>query len=218
MKKIVILFVLLLSVNLFSQEIEKSKMFSTFEYGVLTGLNFSTLSGGSIIIEGKTNLNSNLIVKLSLGYSTINKKEGYSVKTNSFVSFNNYHKYTTESYDVDEINYDVFPISLGFEYVFSRDNFSPYGIFEIGYNFYSFHAQISNSKSGFAGVYDTYDKLPSDYKAKPPVISEDESYRIALGIGTNYKLGSTINLDVRYLYQFNKSLINTNQILLGINF
>ncbi len=218
MKYINVFILCLFSFSLFAQEMEQHKIFSTFKLGILAGLNFSTLSGGSFILEGKTNLTSNINVKLNAGYSTLNKKEGYNVKTNRFVSFDNYQKYSTESYDVDEINYDVFPISIGFEYIILKDNLSPYSVFEIGYNFYSYHTQISNGRSGFAGVYDTFDELPSEYKNKPPVISEDESYSIALGIGTNYKLNSAINLDVRYLYQFNKSLINTNLILVGINF
>jgi hypothetical protein len=218
MKSLFVLFVAFFSINSFSQEPEPQINFSAFKLGILGGMNFSTLSGVSFILEGKTNLNSNMYIKLSAGYSTLNKEEGYNVKTYRYVSFDNYQKYSTESYNVDKVNYDVFPISIGFEYIILKDNLSPYSVFEIGYNFYSYHTQISNGKSGFAGLYDTFDELPSEYKNPPPVISEDASYRIALGIGTNYKLNSAINLDVRYLYQFNKSLINTNMILVGITF
>jgi len=218
MKILFVLFVIVFNHISFSQEIEKSTMFSNFELGLLAGINFSTLTGTSVILEGKTNLTSNLNIKLSFGYSTINKKEGYNVKTNGFISFDDVEQYATHSYTVDKILYDVFPISLGFEYVFLRDKFSPYGIIEVGYNYYTYHTEESNIITGGAGYYNSFDELPSEYKNKPPVISEDESYRVALGIGTNYKLSSVINLDIRYLYQFNKALINTNQILVGINF
>lgn len=218
MKKLFVLLLIVFNNISFSQEIEKSTMFSNFDLGFLAGINFSTLTGASGVVEGKTNLTSNLNIKLSFGYSTIYKKEGYNVKTNGFLSFDDVEQYYTHSYTVDRILYDVFPISLGFEYVFLRDKFSPYGIFEAGYNYYTYHTEESNIITGEAGYYNSFDELPSEYKNKPPVISEDDSYRVALGIGTNYKLSSVINLDIRYLYQFNKALINTNQILVGINF
>lgn len=218
MKKLIVLFIILFGYSTFSQEIQRSKIFSTFELGFLGGVNFSTLAGGSVILEGETNLTANLNVKLSIGYSTINKKAGYNVKTYNFVSFDNFRQYQTYSYNVDKILYDVFPISLGVEYVFLGNNFTPYCLLEAGYNYYTFHTQTSNGKSGFAGSFNTYDELPSEYKNKPPTISEAESYRIAIGIGTNFKLSSAINLDVRYVFQYNKSLTNTNQVLVGINF
>ena len=218
MKTLIVLFFYFFNFSLYAQEIEQQKAFLNFKFGALAGVNVSTLSGGSVLIEAKNNLSSNLNIKLSAGYSTINKKEGYEVKTYQYVNFDNYQKYTTRSYNVDEINYDVFPISLGLEYFFLKDKFSPYSLFEIGYNFYSYHTTNSNGKIGFEGTYDTFDELPSEYKNEPPVISEEDSYRIALGVGTNYKLSSVINLDVRYVYQINKSLVNTSQFLVGINF
>lgn len=218
MKKLVAIFLIFLSIYLFSQDIEKPKMFSTFRFGILGGINFSTLSGGSVLVEEKTNLTSNLNIKFSLGYSTFNKKEGYIVKTNALLSYYGYNKYLTSSHKVDEINYDVIPFSLGVEYIFLKNNFSPYGLFEVGYNYFTFHIQNSYPLSGGGGEYDTYEEVPAEYKITPPVIPDDFSYRIALGIGANYKLTSAINLDLRYVYQFNKSIINTNQVLLGINF
>lgn len=219
MKKLFVLLVIASSSISFSQGFEKkSTMFSDFELGFLAGINYTTRTGASAIVEGKTNLTSNLNIKFSFGYSTIYKKEGYNVKTNRFISFDDVEYYTTSEYIVDRILYDVFPISLGLEYVFLRDKFSPYGIFEAGYNYYTYHVETSNGIFGGAGNYNSFDELPSEYKNKPPVISKGDSYRMALGIGTNYKLSSVINLDIRYLYQFNKALINTNQILVGINF
>jgi len=218
MKNLVVLSFLFFNINLYSQENEQSKVFSNFELGFLGGINFSTLTGGSLIVEGKSNLTSSLDIKLSIGYSSIFKDDSYNVKTNRFVSFDDYHKYATYSYNVDKIEYDIIPISLGFEYIVLHDNFSPYSIFEIGYNWYATKVHTSKHMQGLDGSYDTFDELPSEYKNDPPVIPEDESYRVALGIGTKYRLNSSINLDIRYLYQFNKSLINTNQILVGINF
>ena len=214
MKKIIALSLLLLSTNLFAQEYEQMKMFSTLKLSALTGINFSTLSGGSVLIEGKANLTPNLNLTLSVGYSKINKKAGYNVNTYQHIQFDNFNEYETVSYTVDEINYDVFPVSLGLEYFFQHNVFSPYALFEVGYNGVQPHQ--FRSGGNIAGSYSTFDQLPSAYKAEAPLISNKNPYRIAVGIGTTYKLTSLISLDLRYLYQYNNSVENTNQILVGI--
>src|ERR1035437_3382181 len=164
------------------------KMFSTLKLGALSGVNFSTLSGGSVLIEGKANLTPNLNLTLSLGYSTTNKKVGYNVNTYQHIQFDNFNEYETESYTVNEINYDVFPVSLGLEYFFQRDVFSPYTLFEVGYNGVQLHQVRSGGNIGEAGSYSTFDQLPSAYKAEASLISNKNPYRIAVGIGTTYKL------------------------------
>jgi len=156
-----------------------------------------------------------------LGYSTINKEEGYKVKTYYYINYIDIYQqevniYETLSYTVDEINYNVVPITLGLEYVFTNDRNSPFALIEIGYNFYSF--KITKSNSTIVGQYDTYEELPSEFKNEAPDIPKDQSYTIALGLGMKYKLSSRFNLYLRYTYQFNYSLVNTNQILVGFNF
>jgi opacity protein-like surface antigen len=216
MKKIIALSLLLLSTNLFAQENEQMKMFSTLKVEALAGVNFSTLSGGSVILGGKINLTPNLNLTLSVGYSKINKKAGYNVNTFQHIQFDNINEYQTETYNVDEINYDVFPVSLGFEYYFQHSVFSPYALFEVGYNGVDYHQVRSGGIIGVGGPYNSFDQLPSAYKSTVPAFSHNNPYRIAVGIGTTYKLTSFISLDIRYLYQYNNSLENTNQILVGI--
>ena len=218
MKNLIGLLVILLCTNLFSQENDNNGSFSKFNFGFLAGVNVTKIAGGSVLIEEKTNLTSLINMKFMVGYSKIIKKEGYNVKTNGFIDFDNFHKYATSSYNIDRIDYDVFPIAIGFEYFIMKDLLSPYIISEAGYNFYSYHIQESNISTGEAGYYDTYDEVPVEYKNKPPKISNETSYLFGLGIGTNYRLGTVINLDIRYLYQFNKNIVNTNQLLIGINF
>jgi opacity protein-like surface antigen len=216
MKKIIALSLLLIGTGLFAQENKQTNMFSTLKGEALAGVNFSSLFGGSVILEGKINLTQNLNLTLSVGYSKINKKAGYNVKTFRHIQFGNINGYTTESYNVDKINYDVFPVSLGLEYFIQHNVFSPYALFEVGYNGFDYLQITSGHISGLAGSYNTFDELPADYKTAAPLISKKNSYRIAVGFGTTYKLTSSVSLDIRYLYQYNKSLVNTNQILIGI--
>ena len=216
MKKIIALSLLLLSTNLFAEENEQMNMFSKLKGEALAGVNFSTLSGGSVILEGKINLTPNLNFTLSVGYSKINKKAGYNIMTFQHIQFDNVNEYATDTYNVDEINYDVFPVSLGIEYYFQHSVFSPYTLFEVGYNGVDYHQLTSVGVTGGAGYYNTFDQLPAAYKGTAPLISKNNSYRIAVGVGTTYKLTPFVSLDIRYLYQYNNSIENTNQILLGI--
>jgi hypothetical protein len=222
MKKIIALSLLLLSLNLFAQENTPVKMFSAFKVGALAGVNFSHLSGGSVLLEGKINLTPDLYLTLSAGYSKINKKAGYNVKTYRHINYSWQHEilnyYETISYDVKEINYDAFPVSLGLQYYFLHNIFSPYTLFEFGYNGVDFHQITSGVSTGFPGSYSTYDQLPAMYKSKDPLFFIKNSYRIAVGAGTTYKLTRFVSLDLRYVYQFNNSLENTNQLLVGIVF
>ncbi len=215
MKNLICLLVILFCTNLFSQENDSNRSFSQFKFGVLTGVNVTKFTGGLVFFEGNTNLTSHIYMKVMVGYSKIYKKEGYNVKGYTFIDI--FKKYITGSYNVDRINYDVFPIAIGFEYFIMKDILSPYIISEAGYNYYTFHIEESDGISAI-GYYDTYDEIPAEYKNKPPKISNEASYLFGLGIGTNYRLSSGINLDIRYLYQFNKNIVNTNQLLVGINF
>jgi len=220
MKKLIILLLSINFSNILSQELDKSKIFSSFNFGILGGINFKSIqySGPSLTIEGKTNINSNLNIKFSIGYSTTFKKDETNIKTYSFSNIDNIGKFSTLEYTREKIEYHIIPISVGVEYFFKRGQFSPYSFLEMGYNSYSFKIHTSIIHNGIAGLFDTFDDLPTEFKNRPPVISEDGSYRIGIGIGTNYKISSGINLDVRYLFQYNKSLINTQQILMGISF
>jgi len=218
MKKITALSLLLLSTNLFAQENAPVNIFPAFKVGALAGVNFSSLSGGSVLLEGKINLSSDLNLTLSAGYSKINKKAGFNVKAYRHIQFDNINEYETETYNVDEINYDVFPVSLGLEYYFGHNVYSPYTLFEVGYNGVDFHEITSGGSINGAGSYSTFDQLPSAYKLKDPLFFIKNSYRIALGVGTTYQLTRFVCLDLRYVYQYNNSLENTNQILFGIVF
>lgn len=128
MKTASFLFVIFLSANsLFAQE-TSSRIFSLFETGLYGGINFSTLSnsGTSFLLEGKTNLSSNLNAKLSIGYSKSYLLDSYQVKSYSSTSIQNVQKYQTRSYDVNKTRYSIIPITLGLEYIFHHDIFSPY--------------------------------------------------------------------------------------------
>jgi opacity protein-like surface antigen len=202
----------------FSQEIENSNHFNRFELAFLLGINISKPTGSAFLAEMKTDIASNINAKFSIGYSLIYKSEGYEVKTFQFASFSNLAQtisyYSTYSYNLDRIRYSVIPISLGIEYFFHRDDFAPYCVVEAGYNFYEHKEEISNVRVGFKES-STIEGLPQEYQHQH-IISENSSYKLALGAGINLNLTHSVDLDIRYLYQYNSSLVNTSQILIGL--
>ena len=220
MKSLVILFWAVFGINNFGQTDNSNPAFSNFQLGFLGGINFSSLAGASLLVEGTANLTSQANLIISAGYSTINKEEGYTVNTFNHIQYIDIYQqeinfYTVGSYTVNEINYNVVPISLGLQYLFTNGLYSPYALVEVGYNFYTFKTTKSNIVS--FGQYDTYEELPEKYKNEAPAITDNDSYTIALGLGSTYKISSSFFLDIRYVFQYNANLVNTNQILLGIH-
>ncbi|MCB9211271.1 MAG: hypothetical protein H6609_18030 [Ignavibacteriales bacterium] len=214
MKKIIFISIIFLFANeIFAQNYQDKINLYPFGFGLLGGINTSSFISTSFIIEGRLNLIPNLNSKMSIGYSTL-YKNGYHVNTNYYSDFEN--RYGTVAYDIDRFRYSTIPISLGLEYIFTRQKFTPYTTFDVGYNFYEYKTEEINYFVGKDGYYDSFNQLPELYKNQPPKIVKDQSYRFAIGVGTLYKLGSTIFLDIRYAYQINTNLVNTHQFLIGI--
>lgn len=215
MGKSILLFIILFNINLFPQEQEKSEMFSSFHLGILGGINYTTLTGPSAIMEGSTNLTSNLYFKFSIGYSIIYQNSFQRVKTYEYISFDDVHLFATHDYNINYLKYEVAPISIGLQYFFDYGKFSPYCFLEGGYNSYDTKQDITSDITGLNGDYNTYDELPPAYKNNPPTTSQINSYRVGIGVGTKYRLFKNIDFDIRYLYQVNSNIINTHQILFG---
>ena len=216
MKRIILFLVIIFFAhNIFAQNYEEKNNLIPFGIGILGGINTSKYTGTSFLVEGRVNLIPNLNAKMSIGYSTLYKK-GYHVNTNGFIGLEGINQYVAVSYDIDYFKYSTIPISLGLEYIFTRQAFTPYTNFEIGYNYYEYKTEEVNYYVGKDGYYDNFTELPEIYKNDPPKINKDESFRIAFGVGTLYKLSSKIFLDIRYAYQINTALVNTHQFLIGI--
>ncbi|MCC7004604.1 hypothetical protein IT397_01665 [Candidatus Nomurabacteria bacterium] len=218
MKNLLLLFIVLLHSHLFSQVQEKKTFFSSSEFGIYGGINFITRSdiGNSFLFEGKTNFSSHLKLKLSVGYSKIYSSDNYNVKTFDYVSINGVEKYYAISYDVIKKEYQFIPISLGIQHTFLKNIFSPYTVFEFGYNLID--PNIHKLQFQPIGEYNSYDDLPNDYKNSHVEILPNSSYTIGLGGGTTYKLSSSINFDIRYLYRIDNEKINFHQLIFGFLF
>lgn len=216
-KKLIILSFVLYFNILFAQEKEKPGCFSNFEFGTYGGINFDSFSeiGSTFICELKTNLLSSLYLKLSLGYSKSFMLTSYNVKRYVKFSFDTTTSYQAMNYDVIKKGYDVFPILLGFQYVFKYQTLSPYLLFDLSYN--SIVTKIFRSPA-YIWTYDSFDKLPDEYKTKYIETLPKTSYGIAFGIGAIYQISHKLNLDFRYFYKFDKDIVKTHQFIAGVTF
>jgi len=218
MKRNIALLLLVFTINLFAQENNSTRAFSKFWFSANGGVNFNTIPtvGASIQLEAKTNISSNLRLKLSLGYSSIFENKQYEVKTfyKGIIDGNTiFSKYT---YSVDKIEYAVIPLNVGLEYEFTGNGFSPFTLVEFGYNVNSVEEQVT--KSSYSGHFNSLDEVPDEYKSPRPKLSESSFLDFGIGAGVRQKLSKSISVGFRYVFIYNSGIPNTNELLIGVMF
>lgn len=216
MKKIIIVAILFSSL-IFSQEKNNTTTFSIFNFGVYGGINFENISelGGVFYIEGKTNLTSNLNLKLSLGYYKSIEQTNYTLRNSGgpyTIDTITYYS-ASEEYIIERV-YDVLPISFGLQYIFRNKTISPYILLDGSYNYIDTKRTRNGGKSW---SYSTYEEVPDKFKDNQTETFPNESLGIALGVGVIYNIKNNLNLDFRYLFKYDNQIINSHQILIGIN-
>ncbi|GBD89949.1 hypothetical protein BMS3Abin04_00663 [bacterium BMS3Abin04] len=213
MKYFLILFLFSLN-SIFAQHQNNPSIFSTSEFGLYGGVNFSAFSdiGSSFLFEGRTNLSSKFNLKASIGYTKTYNPNSYNVKTNDFSNIDNIKKYYAVSYKVLKTQYQIIPFSLGVQYQLNYDSFYPYTQIEAGYKWIDPLTTKSAEKRN--GEYNSFEELPKEYKQKDtlPV----SSFSIGIGFGVKYRISNLLNVDFRYLYQFDSEIFNTHQFLIGL--
>lgn len=212
---IIVFLALSLTGLIFAQDINESSFFSKIELGFYGGVNTSNSSdlGGSANFDFKTDLTSNLNLKISIAYYHMSTDYAKNVKSYSVNEIQGEKFFTTDEFNIHGRDYENIPISLGLQYTFYRSDFSPYLITEVGYNMIDAKSNMSPSISY---SYNSLEEIPDGYKhykAGPPLPLS--SFRYAIGIGTVYDFTNFIDLDVRYLYNFDSELTNTHQLLFG---
>lgn len=219
MKKLFVLLALLSSSILLAQDFESKSAFSNFYFGVLGETNFNTLptAGSALSFEVKSNITSNINTKFSIGYSILYDDSPYEVKSYRFVSFDDYAKFHTHLLKVDRIRYSIIPINIGAEYLFTKSKFSPFALLEAGYN-YSSSTVEGIAHDGIAGTFDTVSEIPEEYRNIAPALEDGSSITFGIGLGVKYMLTGRMDLNIRYIYHYNESIVNNNQVLIGLTF
>jgi hypothetical protein len=219
MKKLIIIYMLAVSSFVSAQEQTSNSMFSSLNYGLQVGINFNTIPtiGGFSLLGVKNTFFLTVNLFLSTGYSKVYDETDYSTKSYIIMTVNNETTYRTKLLYIDKVIYSVVPVYLGMEYFPISSKYSPFVACMVGYNFSSAEAEGA-SYIGASGIVNSYDELPTEYKSKAPKLEDGSSFCAAIGIGMKYSLTSRMDISLRYIYQYNDSIANTNQILLGISF
>jgi len=145
MKKSILLVVIISTLNIFAQEIN-NKPFSTFKFGAFGGINSYKTSdiGGEALVEVKSNLFKNVRLKVDVGYYKVFQPVDYNVKYSYSITAGSPHPdieyltlYYAESSTYSKHIYEVFPLSLGFQYSISMKSITPYLTLDGSYNFIS---------------------------------------------------------------------------------
>jgi opacity protein-like surface antigen len=215
MKKIIFT---LLIISLIDLEAQDNKPFSNFDIGFYTGINFYNTSniGGDFFVEFRTNLLSSLKLKISTGYFRTIQPYSGTERTYSENIIDTIPKYYASKYDYVSKNYDVFPISLGIQYIIVQSIFSPYISIDAVYNF--MNATITTTPPE-VWSYNSIEEIPDEFKGNQKVEElPNNSYGIILGAGTSYNISAKLNLDIRYLFKYDSEILNTHHFIIGIYF
>ncbi len=217
MKNSFVLLVLLMVGNLAAQDLQPQSMFSKVYFGVLGGTNFNTLptAGTSINFEFKSNVTSNLSAKFALGYSILYDDNSYNLRYYRYSDFTS--KYHTRLLAVDRVKYTIIPVTLGAEYFIIKAKLAPFALFEFGYNFSSSVTE-GITHDGIAGSFDEVNEIPEEYRKTAPVLDDGSSYSFGVGLGARYMLTDRMDFNIRYIYRYNHSIVNNNQLLFGLTF
>ena len=214
-----LMFISILSLSQFvvAQDLNSSSFFTKSEFGLYGGVNVSGESnlGGLSSFEFKTNLTSNLNIRLSAAYFYFSTNVNQLVKDFNSGELQGEKYFSAGEYVINGREYKNIPISIGLQYFLSRTTLSPYVIAEGGYNF------IDGKLDRTPGQYWSYNSLeeiPDEYKHHSPQLMPLSSFRYGVGIGAMYPISSVFNLDVRYLYNFDSEIVNTHQVLVGFVF
>lgn len=202
---------------LLAQDFESAPAFSKIYFGILGGINFNTLptAGATISFEIKSNVSSQINAKLSLGYSVLYDDNSYELKYYNFQEFD--AKYHTRLLEVERVQYKIVPVSFGAEYAFLKSKTTPFALFDIGYKFSSSLTE-GVTDDGIAGTYNTIEEIPEDYRNTASPLEDGSSITFGIGAGLKYLLTERMDLNVRYIYHYNESIVNNSQVLIGLTF
>lgn len=196
------------------QDLNDTSAFSKFEFSFLTGANFSDKTGFTLSAEMKTNINAKLKLRTSLSYTSLYQDVGKNIKSYIYFPIDNNPDYSTNEYRIIDRRFLMLPITIGLEYILVNNEYTPYGLFEIGYNLYAYNTNMTARDVNF---YDSIEQIPVGFNPVTDDFSSKNSYKIALGFGAYFPIGKDTNIDLRFVYNINTQLVNSGQMLVGIN-
>ena len=153
-----------------------------------------------------------------MGYTVAYQNHSQIVKAYQYYNIPGLPHYQTEDYNIYDVSYRIVPFSAGMEYIFENEKSSPYAIIEGSYNAYDAKFETSPITTGAGGYYNSYDEIPPAYQNNIPSVPGTGSFGLSLGAGLKINLSNFFDLDLRYMYQFNSTIVNMHKILIGFIF
>lgn len=206
----------LISINvLFAQE---NKSFSNIDFGFYGGINFYNTNKirGDFLVEFKTNLFRSTNLQVSAGYLRSVQPYFSSVSKYAENTLDTTPRFFATKYDIINKHYDIFPVSLGFQFIVYESSLSPYISINAVYNFMNSFVETSPPK---VWSYNSIDDIPDEFKEIPEVVElPTNSFGILFGIGASYNISRALNFDIRYLFKYDNKIINTHHFIMGIYF
>ena len=189
------------------------------KFGLLAGVGAqgSQNYGSAFLLEARYPLTDNIGIKFTYGFSNLRRDENYQVKTYYEERVGNVHQYITNLVEIVKHDYAINPVSLGIDYVFTSEIFEPFCFFEGGYNGYRTKVVTGSDQPGIGGIYTSDVDIPAEYKDRMIKNNDGTSFRFALGTGVKLKSISFCDLEIRYLYEINTSLVNNHLIMVGVS-
>ncbi|KAF0147515.1 MAG: hypothetical protein FD143_3057 [Ignavibacteria bacterium] len=206
---------LLLTCSFFAQTHNEDTTITSTSYGIYCGVNVNKnmFVSNAFLIEGKVFLTKNIFAKINIGYYRTVVKDSYRVFSFKYIQIQDYKKYNTVYYDVMKTQYDVFPISIGSLYLYRSSPLNYYAGIDISYNLIDPFQYRTSEK--IINEFDSINDIPNVYKNI--VVLPNGSYSVTLGAGAIFHFTANLYLDVRYIFKYDNELINSHQILIGIN-
>jgi len=218
MKRLILLFALL-TIATFAQVKDIQAPFSKLDIGIYGGVDLiiPSRAGFSLSIEGKTNILSNLNLKISSGYTKINLDNKYEVMAFRTEYLGNDKYYQAYRITIEGGSYYVIPLVMGAEYIFIQKELKAYALFETAYNWINEEPHQYDETP--LEKYDTIDEMPlHTFLRNTDRYLPDESISMGIGMGIRYPISSNTDIDLRWIYQFHDNFASSHKILIGIVF
>ncbi len=218
MKKQIFIFLIICAFAISAQTPESGNP-RKLKIGLLAGVGTqgSQNYGTAFLLEARYPLADNINIKFTYGFSNLKRNEDYNIKTYFEERIGNVHQYVTNLVEIVRHDYAVNPVSFGIDYIFTSGVFEPFCFFETGYNSYRTKVITGTDQPGVGGIYTSDEDIPAEYKDRMIKNNDGTSFRFAIGTGIKYKSVSFCNIDIRYLYEINTSLVNNHLIMIGVS-
>ena len=205
------LIIILTAYSLYAQE----EPLTNYRLSLLGGIKFENASqiNPAAQIELKNNIFPNVDIQFSVGFSKLIESTSIHVDTYRERNIEYVDYYQSHSYDIYEIQYFFIPFSLGLNYNV-LDNYYLFGA--TSYSIVSTDIYAKNSQEG--ELFESFDMIDEKYREVFIKPIADNSISYSIGFGNLIPITNYLNMHVKYFYEINPDLLNSHNILLGVEF